>query len=590
MTDKEKLINYIKVELITGNTLNSAKLRWLDKETEVYSSIMKNTYYLDDKCKFTERLYHILNELDEIPKCICGKSLKFKSINSGYSKACLSHDCIRNNRSWKTCSATKIEKNIKLIDNFKTFILQNQEFLPYDDVLKYISGVLEKTDNGRKSHLLSNKDYEQNKNYLSSIIELTKNILPIDLSSVRTFANFCFSERFYIIINNIKHIGRCSCGKKKKYISFVSGYARACSNKCRIIDNTSQIFHSIENQGFKILESENIVNIGEQKIKIECLKCGKISEREMFNARWKKVYCAGCYGDMGISTQEKELFDYIYSLSSNIIQSYKLKNNTRKEIDVFDPINNVGFEYDGVYWHSTNYVEELNKFKYKHLSKTEECSKSGIKLYHIFSNEWFNDRTKNIWKSIINNLYGSNNRIFARKCITKEITRETSNLFLNENHLQGEDKSSIRYGLYYNEELVAVMTFCKSRFDKKYEYELSRYCNKLYINVVGGAGKLLNMFINKVNPKSIVTYANRRYSNGKLYETLGFKKIGNTAPNYYYFKSGDILHSRNSFQKHMLSSKLPSYDSNKTEFENMFMNGYKVIFDCGNIKYELKIS
>jgi hypothetical protein len=107
---------------------------------------------------------------------------------------------------------------------------------------------------------------------------------------------------------------------------------------------------------------------------------------------------------------------------------------------------------------------------------------------------------------------------------------------------------------------------------------------------VGGAGKLLKHFIQKDKPKNIVTYANRRYSEGKLYETLNFKKIGNTSPNYFYFKSGNILYSRNSFQKHLLKNKLDLYDENKTEFENMFINGYKVIFDCGNIKYDLKLT
>jgi hypothetical protein len=153
---------------------------------------------------------------------------------------------------------------------------------------------------------------------------------------------------------------------------------------------------------------------------------------------------------------------------------------------------------------------------------------------------------------MINNVYRLNNKIFARKCTIKNITKKECDDFLNINHLQGEDKSSIRYGLFYNDELVAVMTFCKSRFDKKYEYELSRYCNKKYHRIVGGAGKLLSHFVKNIKPKNLVTYANRRYSEGKLYESLNFKKVGNTSPNYFYFKSGNVLYSRKMFQKHLL--------------------------------------
>lgn len=62
------------------------------------------------------------------------------------------------------------------------------------------------------------------------------------------------------------------------------------------------------------------------------------------------------------------------------------------------------------------------------------------------------------------------------------------------------------------------MTFGKSRYDKSYEYELIRFCNILYINVIGAAGKLLKFFERSYTPKSIISYADRRYSTGNLYK------------------------------------------------------------------------
>ncbi|MBR4316363.1 MAG: hypothetical protein IKP65_05305 [Alphaproteobacteria bacterium] len=116
-------------------------------------------------------------------------------------------------------------------------------------------------------------------------------------------------------------------------------------------------------------------------------------------------------------------------------------------------------------------------------------------------------------------------KIYARKCEIKEIDIQTSNEFLETNHLQGKDNSSIRLGLFYENELISVMTFSKPRFNKHFNYELLRFASKTGYKVVGGASKLLEAFKRQYKG-SIISYADRRYSNGRLYETIGFELIG----------------------------------------------------------------
>ncbi|MBR4315953.1 MAG: hypothetical protein IKP65_03150, partial [Alphaproteobacteria bacterium] len=60
---------------------------------------------------------------------------------------------------------------------------------------------------------------------------------------------------------------------------------------------------------------------------------------------------------------------------------------------------------------------------------------------------------------------------------------------------------------------------------KNYDYELIRFASKIGYQVIGGASKLLSYF-RKQYKGSIISYADRRYSNGKLYEAIGFKLIG----------------------------------------------------------------
>jgi hypothetical protein len=254
-----------------------------------------------------------------------------------------------------------------------------------------------------------------------------------------------------------------------------------------------------------------------------------------------------------------------------------------KELDIYIPSKKIAIEFNGIYWHS----ERNGKHKDYHLNKTEACEKKGIQLIHIFENEY--DDNYEIVKSIILAKIGFfDKRIFARNCIVKELTSKEKNEFLEENHLQGQEKSSIKLGLFYNDDLVSVMTFGISHYNKKYEWELYRFCNKLNYQIIGGASKLFAYFIRNYKPKSVITYVDRRYFNGNFYEKIGFTKIGKTKPSYFYFKGSTKLLSKIQFKKYKLKSTLNFFDASLSEWENMQSHGYDRIWDCGAFVYEYK--
>lgn len=294
---------------------------------------------------------------------------------------------------------------------------------------------------------------------------------------------------------------------------------------------------------------------------------------------------------IGISNLEKELQDYIKTL----IDKNKIIFNNKKlvkglEIDIYIPSHKLAIEFDGLYWHS----ELKGKGKEYHLYKTEECIKQGIHLIHVFEDEW--RYKKDIVKSRIkNHLKLTSKRIFARKCIIKEINNKDKNIFLNSNHIQGEDKSKFKYGLFFNEELVSIITFGKLRKitgnkDKEGEYELIRFCNKLDTNVIGAFSRLLKHFIKTQKPTNIISYADRRWSNGNVYIKNGFNFIHNTSPNYWYMKNFNIREHRYKYRKSELNKYLNNFNPNKSEWVNMTENNYARIWDCGSGKYELKIN
>ena len=117
-------------------------------------------------------------------------------------------------------------------------------------------------------------------------------------------------------------------------------------------------------------------------------------------------------------------------------------------------------------------------------------------------------------------------------------------------------------------------------------YELLRFCNKLNTTVVGGASKLLKHFIKTVNPKSIISYADKRWSNGNLYEKLGFIHTHDSKPNYFYIVNNK-RENRFSYRKDILVKE--GYDKTKTEHEIMLERKIYRIYDCGCMVFRLDL-
>jgi hypothetical protein len=318
---------------------------------------------------------------------------------------------------------------------------------------------------------------------------------------------------------------------------------------------------------------------------VQCKSCGEESEFYHVNGpmSWRCPHCEPVMN--GVSNVELEVLDYVKSIyDGEVIHGDRTILNG-KELDIYVPAKNFAIEFNGTYWHSAD-VETDKEMSTYHLNKTIGCESNGINLMYIWEHDWNDTIKQKIIKSMIRSKLGLGERIYARETEVREVSTTVTKQFLVLNHLQGHSNSSINYGLYHQGDLVALMTFGKPRFNKNYEWELIRYCSLTNHNVVGGASKLLKHF-RKNHTGSIISYANREHSSGGLYRSLGFNLINESQPGYQWW-SGKVILKRYQTQKHKLSKLLgESFDPSKTESENMFNNGYRRIWDCGNLVYEL---
>jgi hypothetical protein len=275
----------------------------------------------------------------------------------------------------------------------------------------------------------------------------------------------------------------------------------------------------------------------------------------------------------GQSQEEKKLIDWLKSYSLDIIEKDR---SIGIELDIFIPSKSLAIEFNGLYWHS-----ELYKESDYHLKKHDICRKNGIKLIHIWEDDW--KYRKEIMKSIVLNQLGlTSGKIYSRKCLIKTVSNSEKNEFLDKNHIQGKCNSTINLALLYENEIVSLMTFGWRKMNNKLEFELIRFCNKINTIIIGSASKLFNYFIKNYKFNKIYSFADVSHFNGDLYKNLGFTYIHRTKPNYWWVVDG-IRYHRFTYNKKRLVKE--GHDFNKTEVEIMYEMGYFRLFGCGQDKY-----
>lgn len=342
-------------------------------------------------------------------------------------------------------------------------------------------------------------------------------------------------------------------------------------------DTLDSFIEKAKNKHGDIYDYSELVYVNNlTKIKVNCKKHGTFSIRP--DMLLQGHGCPNCKKEK-LSLKLKKTNDTI----SQILLFIKTIDVIVYEIidynEIFFPKNKICIKVLEI--KKDNEVNYPNKKH--HLEYTRKYEEKDIQIIQIYDDEWVNKQ--NICKSRLRNIFGKNKiKFYARKCLIKEINNKTCKSFCLESHIQGGVNSLINLGLFYNDELIAVMSFGNLRKNlgsKKQErhYELLRFCTKNNISVIGGASKLFNFFIKKYNPLEVISYADRRWSIGKLYTSIGFILIKETEPNYFYVVDG-VRKNRFSFRKDELIRKYGCSISD-TEHNFCFSNGWYRIYDCG---------
>ena len=280
--------------------------------------------------------------------------------------------------------------------------------------------------------------------------------------------------------------------------------------------------------------------------------------------------------------------EFSKQLKENNIRNKLEKSVKNYSYDIEILNSNILLELNPTYTHNSTHGSEFRGHKKKpleatyHFNKTIVAKENGYQCIHIW--DWDNcDKIINILKP--------KETIYARKCYCKNISKEQCDDFLETYHLQGSCRGQkVLLGLFYNNKLVEVMTFGKPRYNLKYEWELLRLCSVFDYNIIGGASKLFSYFVEKYNPKNVISYCDNSKFNGNVYKTLGFKFLsyGNPSKHWYNMKTKQHITDNLLRQRGYDQLFNTNYGKGSSNKELMIQNGFVEIYDCGQSTYTWK--
>lgn len=530
-----------------------------------YNFILKYCNDNNINTSFKEMVYLTINNLMSIPKCKnnnCDNYVKFKNSSLGYLTYC-SNKCISSDPD------IILQKEKKSLEKYGTKSPAQS---------KQVKDKIIKTNQkkfGGNSPMSS--DIVKNKSVKKLLdnwgVSNPSKSEEISKKRIESFKKSNYKESYRnksIEKYGVEHPWMYKEIHKKTIDVFYKNY------KDRIIEKISDM-----NIEFINFNKEGVNN----NLIFKCGECNTdfsiLAYQFYYRINNKNSICTNCFPISETSSIDQiELYNLIKeNYDGEILQNVKNIINPY-EIDIYLPDLKLGFEFNGVFWHSDKFKD--NNY---HLKKYNKGIDNGIKIITIWEDDWTLKRE--ICTSFVINKIKKLNSIMARKTILREVDYLTSKSFLDNNHLQGDCKSSVRLGLYYSDELVSIMTFSKLRLplggkNEEGVYELTRFCNKLNTSVAGGASKLLKHFIEKKSPKEIQTYSDNLISNGDLYDKLGFEYTNTSTPGYWYVING-VRNHRFNWRKSKLVKM--GYDINKTEEEIMMELGYFKIYNAGNKKW-----
>lgn len=287
----------------------------------------------------------------------------------------------------------------------------------------------------------------------------------------------------------------------------------------------------VESTGVFDIKTEFVYQNKYQKFEVVCRNCGKASLKNIGMLQHTPI-CFHCHPKE--SKGQLELYEFVRSLASDSLLSDRDVLGGQ-ELDVYVPSKKFAVEFNGLYWHSVSNLP--NPVTY-HDDKTQLARSVGIRLFHVYEDEWRDKRP--IVESMVRNALGLSVRgPGARECGLVFVPREKRRAFFDANHLDGDARSEVCFGLEHKGSLVSAISlrrpFHRSRADR---LEVCRFATLVGCVVPGALGRLSKASLTyavEMGYRGLLSYIDLRHGLGDSYGKVGFIDLtGKPSPRFWW--------------------------------------------------------
>lgn len=391
---------------------NRDLLQWINDQLEKYSSILSG-------CNIATKVYWILNDVHELPKCkCCNKSDNYAhknivSISQGYH-ACCCKECghkvgaLSISTSLKATFADE-EKKDKIVKRREKSCLERYGVRNPLQVAEIKQKVIDTNKQRYGGQPAADKD-------IQAKIRQTN----INRYGYAAF-NHSKSEQTCIEKYGVTNVSQLESTKakvrkslSKRYSADITSPMQAESVKQKAkqtviekygVDNVSKRpeAKAYLGMGLKRKSYEEVICKNEfdepmfslddymnrksdsEMLQFRCKKCGNVFFAKHYNGHHKR--CEVCWPPLyrrTTSNEEKEFCDVVKAICKCTVIENTKQIVSPFELDIYVPEKKIAFEFDGDYWHSNNVKQD----PLVHLNKTLKCEAKGIELVHVFESQW----------------------------------------------------------------------------------------------------------------------------------------------------------------------------------------------------------
>jgi hypothetical protein len=447
-----------------------------------FFSLKKLSYHLQIHSKYNSKKYYD-EFLGKKGSClICGEKTSFISLEKGYRKYCSPKCSSQDKEVQSKYKKTMIEK-------------YGVEFPSQSNKIKekMKETCLEKYGE------ITNLKTKETKDKIKQIMLKKYGVeYPLQSDEFKEKSKQTCLEKY-----GVPHMNQSSIIKKKKFKKFYNNVL----NSSRFQNKVKPNFKSEDYKGCYY----------KNKYSWTCTKCNNEFKDNMDNGKIPK--CPYCYPKTeGISNLEKEMSDFCKQYYPDLIENDRSLISPF-ELDIYIPEKELAIEFNGLYWHSNNILNDKNY----HLKKTKLCEEKNVHLIHIFEDEWLNKKDK-IKSFLLKNFDIYQKKIKIDNCTISKINNYEKNVFMEENNILEKINGILNLGIFDKKELISVFVF-----DKEDNWKILNYCDKKNYKI--DSLKLIKKYLKENNFGKVCLTVNRRLINKKSFNK--YKLIKENLPDYY---------------------------------------------------------